>query len=782
MLVLAILLAMVDERPLEMSTLKREYVAASVNRYPNVCDWGENLIAFGSCHSVCLYNIHSRKIDQILMKHTGEVRTVKWIKTDESLVSSAVSKDIVIWKKSDQSFECLYHITDLSSALFVADTIFINSGNDLLTVAGDTDSKLSLFINQGKNHELQLKHYVFDAKLVVCSGDFSQNILVVFASDDCLLYIGFINKKTFTIDALVELPGHDDWIRSIDFTFKDDSLFVASASQDNFIRVTKIKRTPIDTKAEINKKIFQHNDEWFEASLETVLAGHEAPVYSVRYINSNYVMTASLDKSVVIWKDNGNDDVWTEEARVGEIGGNNMGFFGCCFPASSRTSDKLLQHFSAYSYNGSLHFWKKSNTDSWDSLTGIGGHNQEVTDISWDPEGNYLLSVSNDETTRLHAECQTEIGTSWHEIARPQVHGYLINCVTAIDHLTFASGADEKVIRVFQATKSFVKSEQSLTKHEMLDSSADDKLPIGSMLPALGLTNRAVYENGQDISEGNEGDAHIPVVHDMKEPPQEEILMQSTLWPEIHKLYGHGNELFAIGSSHDRKLMASACKATKSDQAGIILWDITQDYRLIQSLTGHSLTVTSITFSPCDNYLLSSSRDRTWFLYHRKGDQFEQIAFTNKTNCIHARIIWDVSWSPDSSMFLTVSRDKKAILWSVNKEGDRVAVEPLKDHVLTLDHAIMSCDIYGSFIDVYDKRLLCSFGLEDGSVLLYTFDVQGSWSPLAFRQNRDSHLLKHHLSVRKVRFSPERRLSGNNSVTLATCSDDRSVQVYKLVI
>lgn len=51
----------------------------------------------------------------------------------------------------------------------------------------------------------------------------------------------------------------------------------------------------------------------------------------------------------------------------------------------------------------------------------------------------------------------------------------------------------------------------------------------------------------------------VPVA--LSEPPIEEQLAWHTLWPESHKLYGHGNELFSICSDHDGKLVASSCKA-----------------------------------------------------------------------------------------------------------------------------------------------------------------------------------------------------------------------------
>ena len=72
-----------------------------------------------------------------------------------------------------------------------------------------------------------------------------------------------------------------------------------------------------------------------------------------------------------------------------------------------------------------------------------------------------------DQTTRIHGAIPTEGpgGASvpvWHEIARPQVHGYDLVGAVFLDPLRFVSIADEKVARVFEAPREFVETVNNL--------------------------------------------------------------------------------------------------------------------------------------------------------------------------------------------------------------------------------------------------------------------------------------------------------------------------------
>ncbi len=88
---------------------------------------------------------------------------------------------------------------------------------------------------------------------------------------------------------------------------------------------------------------------------------------------------------------------------------------------------------------------------------------QNVQSIAGSPEQVPRI----DQTTRIHASLPAskddkETTSSWHEISRPQVHGYDLLGVVSLDPLRFVSIADEKVARAFEAPRGFVKTIQGL--------------------------------------------------------------------------------------------------------------------------------------------------------------------------------------------------------------------------------------------------------------------------------------------------------------------------------
>lgn len=196
------------------------------------------------------------------------------------------------------------------------------------------------------------------------------------------------------------------------------------------------------------------------------------------------------------------------------------------------------------------------------------------------------------------------------------------------------------------------------------------ELAEGASVPSLGLSNKAVYEvdltaNEKNVDEESSAKdlypSHFFAPADLHSPPTEDYMLQNTLWPEVHKLYGHPIEVFAVASNHSGTIIASSCKATNVEHAIIILW-ATSSWDPICKLSSHSLTVTCLAFSPDDQFLLSVSRDRTWALFRRDDSTWTKFDCNDKRTSLHSRIIWACAWAPDSKHFATVSRDKKVII------------------------------------------------------------------------------------------------------------------------
>ena len=70
----------------------------------------------------------------------------------------------------------------------------------------------------------------------------------------------------------------------------------------------------------------------------SVLSGHEGWVYSVQWGGQGQLLTASMDKTMMIWQEE-EQEVWLEQVRVGEVGGNTLGFLGAQW---SRDGNSIL--------------------------------------------------------------------------------------------------------------------------------------------------------------------------------------------------------------------------------------------------------------------------------------------------------------------------------------------------------------------------------------------------------------------------------------------------------
>ncbi|XP_068188871.1 elongator complex protein 2 [Antennarius striatus] len=825
------------------------HTACCANRTPNVVSWGRGgIIAFGTCNSVAIYDPQGRRIVNVLNGHKGRVNAVQWIHRENCapethLVSGSSDNRLIIWEahkgKFIQSVECKGH----TAPVCAVDGIYVEDSNLLLASAA-SDSTVRLWLcNETKEahclHTLSFgSSFVMDVSLTLlpgsrvpilaCGGDNSQINLYV-QSDGQLLKV-------------MSLQGHEDWVRGVEWASTGGELLLASCSQDCLIRVwrlcakagTDAPTEDADTIIKMKEDIFEVKERdarlEFAVSLETVLAGHENWVYGVHWQPPLHkdgklqqplsLLSASMDKTMILWSPEEGSGVWVEQMRVGEVGGNTLGFYGC---QMSPDGSMILAH----AFHGALHLWCKDHTKEGDWRPGvvISGHFNAVQDLSWDPEGEFILSVGSDQTTRLFTPWRKQDSEkeTWHEISRPQIHGYDMQCLVTVGRFQFVSGADEKVLRVFQAPRNFVENFANITgaaREKLLTSSDSVNLPEGASTPALGLSNKAVFQGDLVPRTGDEKEQFSSVSDQyqesyfhpliMKEPPPEDHLLQNTLWPEVQKLYGHGFEMFCLASDRNGEVVASACKASKAEHAAILIWS-TASWRQLQSLACHNLTVTQMAFSPDSRLLLAVSRDRTWSLWRRSlptpespEPQFSLCTHTGRDRSVHSRIIWSCDWSPDGKYFVTSSRDKKVIVWGLCRledSDDSTPLPEIKPHSSVLDvgdsaTAVAVCPQLCS-----DNGYLIAVGLECGRILLYSWspgqEPAGGhdWSCCGETDSSQSHSL----TVKRLRWRPRTsRVNGENNKTvgqpdreseieedsswvqLASASADHSVKIFSV--
>lgn len=376
----------------------------------------------------------------------------------------------------------------------------------------------------------------------------------------------------------------------------------------------------------------------------------------------------------------------------------------------------------------------------------------------------FLITASADQTTKIHAPWKDGLKELWHEIARPQIHGYDMTCLVMLAPYMYASGAEEKVVRVFAATSAFRDRLRSLADIEDFKFTAH-----GATVPSLGLTNKATFSEKVEQCKSREN----PTTNIVYKPPTEEELAQNTLWPELQKLYGHGYEIFCMAARHDGQLLATACKSTNLEHSAIILWS-TDTWSEVQKLVSHQLTVTQMEFSPNDKYLLSVSRDRRWSLFKEESGSYTLIAVSLKKDSPHLRIIWCCTWTQNSRYFATGSRDGKIAIWSTKMMDDNTESVVLETTLSMQNQSITAlcfaprC-IQGSYI--------LAVGYETGRIDIQkiTINTENIWSELMMYNTSQAH----HLTVKRLKFRPDNENS-SDALQLASCSLDYSVKIHDI--
>ncbi|KAK3679985.1 Elongator subunit elp2 [Recurvomyces mirabilis] len=788
------------------------HTAAGGNRHPSAADWGPGVLAFGAGVNIAIWNPadpRCRGVSALLRGHTDTVNAIKFNITDSGchLISGGADKTVRVWKPSHDpsrpSYEQVAVLTEHSASI---NTISVLPDCDIF-VTGAADGTMKIWRLTGAGADLiqsiSLKPRMLPltTALVHLRGG-SVTIAVAGTSSTIQLFSRPSEDAEFELQA--SLAGHEGWIRSLDFVHSGEDILLASASQDKYIRLWRfrsagdhagIKLSDVPdaglaaTKKSLSNKAHRVGLETakFAVTFEALLIGHEDWIYTAKWAPSwtdqsaPRLLSASADNSLAIWQADEASGFWVCNARLGEISsqkgsttatGSTGGFWiGLWQPD--------VESVVSLGRTGSWRRWLYDRAvDSWRQQVGISGHTQEVQGVAWSRDGSYLLTTSSDQTTRLLAEWKRDGHVSWHEFARPQIHGYDLNCISSLGVNQFISGADEKLLRVFDKPRAI---DHLLTTLSGTPSTVDGTLADAANIPVLGLSNKAVAAVADDEPADGQVNGHADehqvvapdsVIHkstlDIDHPPYEDQLARHTLWPEHEKLYGHGYEISAVAASHDGRLVATACKASSIDHAVIRLYETSEWREVKPALTAHTLTVTALAFSGDDLYLLSVGRDRQWALFERNSKEPTRYAPLIANPKGHTRMILDCDWAPTAAghVFATAGRDKHVRVWKL-ADGQAECIANIPAHVSITAVAIHHETILAT--------LLLAYGTDDGCVGI----VNLSTNALEVTQQR--MLPVHHCSsaaITCLRWRPSVG-TGKEEQNLAVASEDGAVRLFR---
>ena len=675
----------------------------------------------------------------------------------------------------------------------------------------------------------------------------------------CFAWLDNINVESNGEDrdeALLASSGHDAKIRLWKFATKASSGDMIEVEENNknedltTIEGDEVDEAIIDDLEEEEgeaRLMIHHSHSSTAVSLEALLLGHEEPVTSLNWrkrknINDkSCLLSSSMDRTILLWMDD--EDVWTPVTRVGSAGGILGGSIGASLMGfvDARFSPNC-NRIVGQGYGGSIHLWTQEGEEEpndqhdeeevllnsrWIADPCITGHFRSVEDMAWDPQGEYLLTTSTDQTTRLWAE--VKVGSSecrWVEVGRPQVHGYdmtSIACVGGTDATgedgvpchRFISGADEKVLRVFDAPVSTLRLLQSLKQSGSAPSEESGSWRVErAFLPSLGLSNKATADQEQESSKfsGPTNDDEFEGSLDTLERkhvdftlPSERDLGVTTLWPETRKLFGHESELVCLDAyrapsgSGQPSLVASSCKARNDvASAAIRLWNAKEGKCVGILKGGHRSTVSTMSFSQDGKYLASSGKDRRICIWQTtqggnddKTSGYELVAAADSA---HKRIVWSVHFCPSTpNIIASGSRDGFVKVWQVCEtvdEGPQLK-ELLKFEPSTKGSKKSEPVTAVKFAEgLPNDRIpygVLGVGTESGRIEVWAIPFLTSDGPPK---------LLHAIAANDCHFDTVKRLvwrplSANNSetdgaatleLTLGSCSQDSGVRIFNISI
>ncbi len=540
----------------------------------------------------------------------------------------------------------------------------VQHGQYVHSVAYSPDGR---YIASGSSNKTIKIHSAADGKVLATLPGHRDGVLsVCFSPDGRQLLSGSYDNTARLWDLatrrmLQEFKGHNWWVWAAEFS--PDAKRIVTAGQDG--RAVVWQKQEVTEQPSASPQPPAPSPQPHYARL-TEFNGHGGAVYSARFSpDGTLVCTGGYDNRVMIWN--------PDEVQPVDIGRRLEG------AADPRADHMILSGHDgpvravAFSPNGQLVIsGSEDNTIRvWDVATGEGvkalrGHGSPVRACAFAPDGQWVLSGGDDQQARVwNVQGYQEVRVL-HATAFSGHEDAVLSARFSPDGRQIVTASRDRTASLWDAAngKPLRRFEEG---HEFLVSGAVF-FPDGQHL-ATGAGDNSVRI--WKLAAGTEETVLTPTgrIGTLAVSPDSKWIATGSVGTDIQIWNARTGKLAATLSGHIREVSALAFSpsgewlASGGEGGRVRLWRRTNQnseprWDFVREVTGHNGTITALRFTLDSRRLITASGDRTcgqWDV--ASGEELRQLVLT------HPDWVSSLDMSADGTMALTTCDDGMARLW-----------------------------------------------------------------------------------------------------------------------